>query len=579
MSAQRKEILQVMSSDPAWRWTYAELGAALPHIKQNALRAQVSRLAKDGAVARGDDGSLLLARATGPHGAPATPTDTARNASNADASATHSRPPDAPEREHVAPALTTIPAYARVLDALPVAPLRATFRTATALAFVRSSLEDCEAPAVATCGRPGTGKTVLFRALSILLHGDHDAVMEARNLTSKQQVVGRRERKDGAWTATPSVLFEPPNRARPVFITLDEVGEKIPADVMTGFGTILRLEPYYFLEDVKMNMSALVTFSFNKPKGTTGPWSPFRWDGATRRILVCDLDHAADYLKAGAAKTSARRVFAALESAPRIDFESYAARVRYPPPALLETADDILSEVFTDPSELPLGDPVLRGLVAAVAVLFDHPLEHALLLAVADVATIVGTLPGLLKDGAEGALNNRLRAAGLPPVVLPKVEVAAEDPAEELTLSPAARARIAQHLASASTRSTDELLTVLCEYRLARRRWCWIRAPRWVLEVVARWAVAASFAALVVPYNLLSSSLKMPRVSGGVIGRVFAFAARGPATRLREFVDRDERPLDAPRDYVLRLFGDDLSARAEVHLEDAAKDEPVPYAA
>lgn len=611
MSTQREQIVTTMLSDPAWSWSYAELQQALPDIAPNTLRAQMSRLVKDGAVSRDVAGSLRLTSATiarnasathtnasgtprnernsdpAPAGAPArtgADTDTGASVADADTGA-----PDASartgRRADVLAPLHERAAYAHVLEALPIAPLRATFRLSTALAFVRSCLSDCEAPAVATCGRPGTGKTVLYRALSILLHGNPDAVMEARNLTSKQQVVGRRERKDGEWTATPSVLFEPPDRARPTFITLDEVGEKIPADVMTGFGTIIRLEPFYFLENVKMHMSALVTFSFNKPKGMTGPWTPFKWDGATRRILVCDLDHAAQHLKAGAAKAAARRVFAALEGAEIIRFEPYAARVRYPSSALLETADPILAETFRDPSELPLGDLTLKGTTTAYAALFGYPLEYALLASIADIATIVGTLPGLLHDDAEQKLNDRLRAAGLEPVVLPKVTVEAIplEADDAMSLSPAARKRIAAHLAKASTAGVAELLTTLCEYNLARARRRWIRVPRFVLEATGRWAVAILFGVMTAVWNAaLSRLLKMPRISGGAVYGVFGFAACGPATRITEYVDKDGRPLSAPRDYVIRLFGDELAPRDLEPRDDEATETTkagFPYAA
>lgn len=616
MSTQRKEILQVMTNDRAWTWTYDELGAALPHIAANTLRKQVSRLVATGDVVRCDAGSFRLpaASSASTSDTPRDERDTGVPATGEHAQNAHTRPPpsvDAPARppadasagtpahnapgradaggrplEH-APApqlasdrdatrsrpLTETRAYTEVLDALPVAPLRAMFRVASALAFVRSQLrdDDCEAPAVAIAGAAGTGKTVLFKALSILLHGDTDAIADARTLTSSQQIIGRRERKDGAYTAIPSVLLEPPDKPNPAVVVLDEIGEA-KRDVLNGASLLLRLEPHYALEDVKMPIRAVLGFTWNKPNATRGAWHPWTgWEGATRRMLVCDVDYAARELKQGAAKTAARRVFGALEHAPRIDLSQYRAVVRYPSVAMLEQFDTILKDIFNDPSELPLGDPVLRGLGAAYGALFGLDTERALLFALGDVATVVGTLPRLLTPDAEKRLNERLRAASLPTVALPRVEDVAVADDDTVNLSPAARERIARHLAMASVKGTDELLTILSEYGLARRVWRPVRAPRYCLEFCLRWTAAGAVAIAASLHNVaIAPYLKLPRVSGGFIAGVFGAAVRGPRTQLRTWTTHDGEPLERPRAYVLKLFGDHMDARAVIGVEDAA---------
>lgn len=636
MSTQQKEIIAIMKSDPAWEWSYDDLQAVLEHIAPDTMRKQMSRLVSSGRVSRVSSGAFRLAETAhaesaetgsqtaddsrdstrdngraetasqphdGPTGAPVSPdsrsgADGGTGASAGTGEGASAPPHDARAgarpgagagegtgvgtgvgtgtRASSSPSLLEHDGFAAVLDALPVPCLASAMRVAAALAFVRSQLSGCEAPALAIAGSPGTGKSVLYKSLSILLHGDTDAVTDARTLTSAQQIIGRREKKDGVYTAIPSVLLQPPDRPAPQIVVLDEIGEA-SSSVLQGASLILRLEDRYWIESVEMPMRSLLGFAYNKGSSHRGrlyhPWSG--WDGATRRMLIVDLDHSSDYLKRGAAKTAARRIFAALEKSSLIDLSAYRDKARAPTPALLESADVILGEVFCDASELPLGDPVLKGLTMSYAALYDYPLERALLAALADVAMMVGTLPGLLLPGAEKALNARLRSAGLAPVALPKVAAPKLGDDDTMSLSPQARARIAAHLARASTRSTDELLQTLCEYNLARRRRCWIRVPRFALELVGRLLVAFVFTLFAALQNIaIAPALKLPRVGGAVVAGVWGWGS-SPRTCLAEYVDMNGSALSSPRAYCLKLFGDDMTARAAVQLEDEIKAEDV----
>ncbi|MDZ7704769.1 MAG: hypothetical protein U5L04_09840 [Trueperaceae bacterium] len=564
MTPQQREVYAVLTAADG-PLTLAEITKRLPQHPPGSIRKQTSRLTSQGAVTRAHDGRYVVSPSQ-VEAAPETPPQTALDLDKTTETETRSSPRIG--------TLADIPAYRRVEDALPVAPLRAVFRLAIAFAFVRSQqLEGCEVPAIALAGEPGVGKTMALTAAALLLTGHRDDIADARQLSSAAQLTGRRQSSKDGYTLVPSVLLYPPDRDPPPLVCLDEIAEA-KAPVLDGASLLLRLEPSYVSEGVTVEIRAALTMTYNKPDGTRGYWQPFEgWPGARRRLLVCDLDPFADMLLSGGAKHAAREIFGGVLSdaaLPAIDLDAYRSRAAYPTKGTLETLDKLIGAVFAAPNQLPLGDPVLRSLSAGYTALFGLSVEAALTSALADVALIVGTTHDTLTPGAAGALNAALKRHDLTPVELRRLDDP-PPPTEGLELTPEQKRRIGGHLARYAARPTPELLGVLAEYRLARRVWRPIRLPRYGLELLGRLLLAIGFTLFAALQNVaIAPALKLPRVSGSAVSAAWGYAVSRPSTRMVEYQTPEGEPLDHPRAYVLSLFGDTLEPRQIVELEDAA---------